>query len=284
MTLKDVLLELAVEEASPLEFVPTSLSVEEKTEKFRLEAKWRDEYYDSILEETSFRYQTYYHDIPKASWIGIQLQNVFNKFYKSAETSENVVVQHPTLVSNNRKGKPPSEHFRHLPRDSNFYFVSSAELEKETNMESELLRLIEQEVSQFDKNFSIDDVVDIVFMYSDTDACELVKVEGTVKTENPHRYYNNVQTFDDWKDKQSKLSDEEIEETDEFEVKIFISEEEFESGIPNRIKAVADNYMENEIIKDSLKNYETLAYEGERISYEDGTETSTYWIYHSIEL
>lgn len=137
--------------------------------------------------------------------------------------------------------------------------------------------VIQEAVDSFGDDISRSDFTELEFYFSDFRICELTGVRAYVTTENPHLYYKEVSSVEEFVEKASN-PDEVEDGVYEVFFRLDYGEEGIDSSyIPDEIVNCSESIMSTRM-NDYVQVEGSHTYEAENISIEDRVERTSFYI------
>lgn len=239
---------------------PEHITVEHEGDEFTATGSWwiepsTDGQSDSNMPELP-RHET--RDLVLTGGLEQRVQAEFNRFKEGLETAPGTTLDTVALVD------ATYDEGIAATFDSDLAFISS--LTGSLSVTSPPTEIIDPVIGclrNLDPDAAESNVRETELLFSDRHVSRLVKVGGTVQTPNPHRYYNNVDSHEEYIETASELKDIDPE-TEMFEVYYSIRRDE--GSIPSELVDFAENHI-LDVVTDTIDATVPFVLEAERLTY-----------------
>lgn len=148
-------------------------------------------------------------------------------------------------------------------------------------------QLVNKLENMYGESITNNQIQDITVYYSDFHYNQTDTIRYTIKSKNPHFYYSNVNSLDEYIDKKSKDKNqkEKLKSQDRYEVLVVLGRDtdgfENRTVIPDSIIESSENLMRKHINNYISCDSECFT-EGESITYDGEVITTKFWIRQNI--
>lgn len=156
-----------------------------------------------------------------------------------------------------------------------------------TETDSEILNRVRNHIQEIGgESISNDRIQNIKLYFSDFHYNQLEGVRYNILSENPHLYYNNVETLDEYLSKKSDDEEEmqRLRDKDSHKVLIPFNREDAEMDrptIPDNVTDISESYM-NERMDTVISYSDDCILEGESIVFDGENIETNFWIRQNI--
>jgi hypothetical protein len=158
---------------------------------------------------------------------------------------------------------------------------------KPTENDSEIINSLKSNIQEIaGENITNDKIQNIKLYYSDFHYNRLDGIRYNILSENPHLYYDNVQSLDEYLSKKKEVEDDmqELDDKTVYEVLIPFNREDAEMErptIPKNITSISESYM-NQKMESIISYPEDGILEGESVIFDGESIETNFWVRQNI--
>lgn len=156
---------------------------------------WETDDDDLITDKATLRIDKY---TPFYNAVSDKIQDLRSTMTLTEGKLERVTIRQNTLT------KGEHDYVDNYPfytqEDCKFDSMSYVESDREPteNISGRIKKYVQNELGELDPDISKEQIVEIELAYDDFAECELIGINGYVITPNPHRYYSDIDSFEEY--------------------------------------------------------------------------------------
>jgi len=128
-----------------------------------------------------------------------KIQNLRSNIMLSEGTIKSVTIRENIILDENNHGYVDKYPF-YTKKDGKYDSMSYVYTERKPTerVTSHIKEYVQSELTELEPDISKEQIVEIELAYDDFAECELISINGYVITENPHKYYSNVDSVEEY--------------------------------------------------------------------------------------
>lgn len=260
MTIVDEINNFCEEKVSEINYPPDNFNISEiisysegDFKGIEITAFW---YMDESEKDSTFPFEKHNIEVPENHEL---FDNILNNL---TEIRNNINLKigntHSVSIRRHREVEEKNSTFEspfYDIEDSQYSSFSMVKLSREIteHVGKRIKQYVKQELQELDDSVNIEDIVQVECMYDDFKECDISSVSGYVVTENPHKYYSNVSSVDEYVDKiaENKMEQKSLKNQDNYHVYYQI-DHHMEEHDENYLHHTGADRMFNEVMNDEI--------------------------------